>query len=100
MIYICVGPDSSVKTAGFVAAGASNIINRTNLLFSLVYGDDNKDKDQRSCFADKDKVKEGQEDKDSRFTIQLNRKDKTNQGLTPLTDEYMIKKSGTLNKKG
>ena len=100
MINICVSPDSTVKPAGFEAAGAGNIINRTNLLFSLVYVDDNKDKDQRSCFADKDKFKEGQEDKEFRFTIQLNRKDKTNQGLTPLTDGYMIKKSGTLIKKG
>ena len=53
-----MNPDTTVKTAGIVAAGASNILNRTNSLFSHGYGDDDKDKgeevgDQRSCFADK-----------------------------------------------
>ena len=82
-----MSPDSTVKTACHVAAGANNILNRTNSLFSRGKGDDDKDKDQRSCFADKDKDKEDHEDKESRFTIQIYRKDKTSQGWTPLTDE-------------
>ena len=50
--------DTTVKTAGLVAPGGSNILNRTNSLFSQGYGDDDKDKDkdeevgdQTSCIA-------------------------------------------------
>ena len=38
MIYNYLSPDSTVKTAGLVAAGASSILNRTNTLLLYGYG--------------------------------------------------------------
>ena len=93
MIYNCMSNDLTVKTAGLVTAGVSNILNRTNSIFSHCYGDDDKDRDTN-------KDKEDQEDKESGFTIRLNRRDKTSQRWTPLTVENMNKNIGNLNKNG
>ena len=41
-----MNPDTAVKTAGLVAAGASTILNRTNSSFSHGYVEDDKDKDK------------------------------------------------------
>ena len=117
-----MNPDTTVKTAGLVAAGASNILNRTISLFSHGYGDDDKDKnkdeevgDQKSCFADQrscftdqrgcfaDRQSPSYTDQQSpSYTdkYKLNRKDKSGQRWTSFTIEYMNKKTGTLNKKG
>ena len=102
-----MNPDTAVKTAVLVAAGASIILNRTKSLFSHGYGDDDKDSDkdeefgdQKSCFADKQSPSNTYQQSPSytdKYT--LNEKDKSGQGWTAFTDEYMNKKSGTLNKK-
>ena len=100
-----MNPDTTVKTAGLVAAGARKILNRTNSLFSHGYGDVDKDKDeevgdQRGCFADKQSpIYTDQQCPSYTDKYKLNRKDKNGQGWTPFTDEYMNKKTGTLNKK-
>ena len=102
-----MNPDTTVKSAGLVAAGASIILHRTKSLFSHGYGDDDKDSDkdeefgvQKSCFADKQSPSYTDQQSPS-YTdkYKLNEKDKSGQGWTPFTDEYMNKKSGTLNKK-
>ena len=54
MIYIYMNLDTTVKTAALVAAGTSNILNKTNSLFSHGYYDENKlsvsyDVDQGTC---------------------------------------------------
>ena len=38
MIYNYISPDTTVKTAALLAAGASSILNRTNNLINYVYG--------------------------------------------------------------
>ena len=108
MLYNYMNPDTGVKTAGLVAAGASNILNRRNSLFSHGYGDDDKKKDkdeevgdQRSCFADKQIPSyTDQQSPSYTYKYKLNRKDKSDQPWNSLTDEYLNKKTGTLNKKG
>ena len=76
MIFNFMSFDSTVITAGLVALVAKNWLNRTNSLFSHGNVGDDKDKD-------KDKDKKDQKNKESRFTIQLKRKDKNSQGWTP-----------------
>ena len=101
-----MNPDTTVKTAGLVAAGASNILNRTNSLISHGCGEDDKDKDkdeevgdQRSCFADKQSPSyTDQQSPIYTDKYKLKRKDKTRQVWTQFIDEYMNKKGGTLNK--
>ena len=89
-----MSPDTSVKTAGLVAPGASNILNRTNTLFNHGYGDDEVEVEDKE---DKyNRVKEP----DSEVNYNQMRKDEPSQGWAPFTDEYMNKKTGTLNKKG
>ena len=46
MIYNFVSPDTTIKTAGYVAMGASNLLNRANTLVNVGYGED-----LRSSFA-------------------------------------------------
>ena len=103
-----MNPETTVKTAGLVAADASKKLNRTSSLFSYGYGDDYNDKGkdeevgvQRSCFADK-QIPSYTDQQSPSYTdnYKLNRKDKTSQGWTPLTDEYINKKTGTLHKRG
>ena len=84
MIYNYMNPDTTVKTAGLVAADASNILKRTNSIFSHAYGDDDKDEevgDQRSCFADKQSPS-STDQQSPRYTemYKLDRKDKPGQG--------------------
>ena len=102
-----MNPDTTVKTAGLVAARASIILNRTKSLFSHGYGDDDKDSDkdeefgdQKSCFADKQSPSYTDQQKPS-YTDKYkhNEKDKSGQGWTPFPDEYMNKKSGTIHRK-
>ena len=38
MIYDYISPDTTVKTAGLVAAVASSILNKTNTLINYGYG--------------------------------------------------------------
>ena len=63
MIYNYMSPDTKVKTAAVVAAGTSNILNKTNTLFSHGYGDEDQPSvsydwtgcnfvDQGTCLAD------------------------------------------------
>ena len=47
MIYNYMSPDTTAKTAAFVAAGTSNILNRTNTFFRHGYGDE----DVESCLT-------------------------------------------------
>ena len=49
MIESYMSPDTTVKTVARVAAGTSNILNRTNTLFSHGYGDD----EVESCLSDR-----------------------------------------------
>ena len=64
-----MNPDTTVKTAALVAAGTSNILNKTNSLFSHGYRDQDKSLvscevhhssckfvDQGTCFADQKKL--------------------------------------------
>ena len=45
LIYNYMSPDSTVKTAALVTAGASNILNRTNTLFNYCYRDNDDEVD-------------------------------------------------------
>ena len=116
MIYTHMNLDTTVKSAALVAAGKSNILNKTNSLFSHGFCDANKlsvsyEVDQGTCLADQGIYMADQQscryaDRFSCFSDRVSpmfhhmRKDKTSQGWTPLTDEYLNKKTGTLNKKG
>ena len=124
-----MSPETTAKTAALVAAGTNNILNRTNTLFSHGYGTPSMlhhgDEDVESCltgwetiFTDQqscryaDRVSPIREPASQMFHHQENsfadrvlpkihhmRKDEPSQGWTPFKDEYMNKKTGTLNKK-
>ena len=93
VIYKYMSSDTSVKTAGLVAAGASNIFERTNTLFNHGYGDDEVE------LQDKEHKYNRFKEPDSEVKFNQMRKDDPSQGWTPFTDEYMNKKTSTLNKK-
>ena len=40
MVYNFMSPDTTIKTAGYVAMGASNMVNRANTLVNVGYGED------------------------------------------------------------
>ena len=112
-----MNPGTTVKTAAPVAAGTSNFLNKTISLFSHGYGDEDKpsvsyDVDQRSCKLDDQGNRLADQqccryaDRCSRFSdrvspmIHHKKKDEHSQAWSSLTDEYMNRKTGTLNKKG
>ena len=100
MIFIYLNPDTTIQTAALVAAGTSNILSKTNSLISHDYGD----KDQGTCLADQETCLADQQS--CRYADRVSpmfhhmRKDQPSQRWTPLTDEYMNKKTGTFNKTG
>ena len=102
MIYNYMGPDTTLKTAAYVAMHKSTMLNRTNTLFSHGYGDDEVEgclTRQETSLADSVspiRIPASQ----IGAAVSRMRKDEPSQGWTPLTDEYINNKTGTLNKKG
>ena len=60
MIYNCLNPNTSIKNAGHVATAASTMLNRTNTLVNVGYGED-MEQDGVTCFADQDQEHEQEE---------------------------------------
>ena len=102
MIYNYMGPETTLKTAAYVAAHSSTMLNRTNTLFSHGYGDD----ELESCLTGRETCLEDSVSPIREPASQIGaavsrmRKYEPSQVWTPLTDEYMIKKTGTLKKTG
>ena len=53
MIYNFKFPDTTVKTAGLVAAGASSILKGTNTLINYAYGISSKYLNEATCTLNK-----------------------------------------------
>ena len=76
-------PDTTVKTAAYVAAHTSTMLNRTNTLFSHGYGDE----DVESCLT----VRQTSFTDRVSPTIHHMRKDEPSRGWISFTDDYMSK---------
>ena len=110
MIYNCIKLDTAVSTASNVAAHSSTMSNGTSTLFGQGYGTPSMlhhgDEDVESCltgretsFMDQGTCLADMISPNREPALQM-RKDESSLGLTQFTDQYLNKKTGTLNKKG
>ena len=86
MIYNCVKPDPTIRTAAHVTAYASHMINRTGTLYNYAWGEDGPPPSYQECDQDSLSSKSIQPDKDEYFnedTEALNKK-----GRDDLNDLY------------
>ena len=94
MIYNFMSPDTTIKTAGYVAMSASNMLNRANTLVNVGYGED-----LRSSYTDlssslTDDLQEEYIDRGSSFL------DQGNSFVDQCSCDFVNEEMGILNRKG